>query len=88
MPAHDESDIVLTIDADYLRQVATAICEVGSQLQVTLRIKDPESMIAVIGNTGAGVIMPCTANKDANQFEVRNTLKQFGVTAAAMETSE
>ena len=29
MPAHDESDIVLTIDADYLRQVATAICEVG-----------------------------------------------------------
>ena len=57
------------MDAELLYNLALAITGAGDDKRVTLRIGQPDDTIAVAGDLGIGVIMPCEGANRGEQYK-------------------
>jgi len=61
--------VEVTLDAELLYNLALAINGVDNPKRVTLRIGQPDDAIAVAGDLGIGVIMPCDGANRGEQYK-------------------
>jgi len=61
--------VEVTLDAELLYNLALAITGAGDDKRVTLRIGQPDDTIAVAGDLGIGVIMPCEGANRGEQYK-------------------
>jgi len=61
--------VEVTLDAELLYNLALAITGAGDPKRVTLRIGQPSTGIAVAGDLGIGVIMPCEGANRGEQYK-------------------
>ena len=69
LPDWDAAVTEVTLDAELLYNLALAITGAGDPKRVTLRIGQPGTGIAVAGDKGAGVIMPCEGADRSHQYK-------------------
>ena len=75
LPDWDAAATEVTLDAELLYNLALAITGAGDPKRVILRIGQPGTGIAVAGDRGVGVIMPCEVADRSEQY--KQTVKQL-----------